>query len=120
MRTGRFVSWRRSSARNHSGPSSYKAVNSSTMSDQQLSTPTVALPASGALLTLQFWNFPHPAAPAAAAGGAGGGAAAPPAGGRGGPRRAPSWVAPPRDGTVSSSYTNPLGGRQAWCAAARD
>ena len=120
MRTGRFVSWRRSSARNHSGPSSYKAVNSSTMSDQQLSTPTVALPASGALLTLQFWNFQDIEAAGAGACWDGGVVEVSTDGGTVWSPIVGEIVEHACDGTVSSSYTNPLGGRQAWCAAARD
>ncbi|MDX1998092.1 MAG: S8 family serine peptidase [Thermoanaerobaculia bacterium] len=49
-------SWAASTARVHSGTSSWKAVDPAVASDQLLVSPAIALPAGAAPLTLQFWN----------------------------------------------------------------
>ncbi len=49
--------WALSTARPHSGASAFHAVDPDTVSDQRLDSPSIILPATGAGLTLQFWNW---------------------------------------------------------------
>ncbi len=49
--------WQLSTARPHNGTSSFHAVDPTTVSDQELISPEITLPASNSNLTLQFWNY---------------------------------------------------------------
>jgi hypothetical protein len=55
--SGSGDSWALSGARVHSGAAAFHANDPETTSDQRLVSPAVALPAEGAGLTLQFWNW---------------------------------------------------------------
>ncbi len=110
--------WAVSSTRSHSAPSSYKATDPATASDQQLSSPAIALP-NLAGLTLQFWN--HQTMEHRSAGGCydGGLIEVSTNGGS-------SWtqignaslVTDPYDGALQSG--NPVVGASAWCGDPQD
>ena len=55
--SGSGDSWALSGARVHSGAAAFHANDPSTTSDQRLVSPALILPAEGAGLTLQFWNW---------------------------------------------------------------
>jgi lysyl endopeptidase len=55
--SGSGDSWALSGARVHSGAAAFHATDPSTTSDQRLVSPAIVLPAEGAGLTLQFWNW---------------------------------------------------------------
>jgi subtilisin family serine protease len=55
--SGSGDSWALSGTRTHSGAAAFHANDPATTSDQRLVSPAIALPAEGAGLTLQFWNW---------------------------------------------------------------
>jgi hypothetical protein len=99
----------------HSGAQAMHATAPPSISDQRLTSPSIALPAGQNPVTLKFWNFQslEPRTGGCFDGGileisADGGATwtqAPPA----------SLLTDPYNGPVSTSWDNPLGGLQAWC-----
>ncbi|MCP4361727.1 MAG: S8 family serine peptidase [Chloroflexi bacterium] len=112
--SGTGDTWALSTAKPHSGNSSYHAANVSSISDQYLVSPPVVLPTGESPMTLQFWNdqtiedrssgcFDGAVLEISVNGGG-------------------TWtrlenelLTDPYDGPVSSSYGNPLGGENAWC-----
>lgn len=116
--SGTNDSWTRATARSHSPSYAYFSKNQNTTSLQHLTTPVIDLPnTSGAPITLAFWHwFEIEASSNGCFDGAllqvstDGGS---------------SWT-PVDDsliltsnysGTISSSYGNPMGGKQAWCGS---
>ncbi|MGB0132958.1 hypothetical protein, partial [Dokdonella sp.] len=118
--SGDHDSWAISTARSHSGSQSFLAQDLAYDSDQQLVSPGIKLPADEFPLSLQFWS--HQTIEDRVAGCYDGalleisdddGA---------------SWFQVPDgrllvgryDGPISTSFNNPLRGRQAWCGDPRD
>ncbi len=54
---GNGDTWSLSNVRPHSGSTSWHAVDPVTVSDQELISPSIILPISNSLITLQFWNY---------------------------------------------------------------
>ena len=109
--------WASSGVRTHTGDFAYLAVNIGSISDQRLASPAVDLTSGLGNYTLQFWN--HQTLESGTGGCFDGGIVEISTNG------GSSWtqltsVTHPYDGTVSSSYSNPLGGLQAWCGDPRD
>ncbi|MFZ2617560.1 MAG: hypothetical protein WA077_16345, partial [Anaerolineae bacterium] len=57
--SGTGDTWALSTARPHSGTTSWKANDSATVSDQRLVSPAVVLPSGQNPVTLKFWNYQH-------------------------------------------------------------
>ncbi|MFZ6027566.1 MAG: S8 family serine peptidase [Chloroflexota bacterium] len=119
--SGAGNTWTLAAARPYAGSYSYRATGSSTVSDQRLVSPAVALPAgAGHSLTLQYWNWQ---AIEDRAGGCYDGAILEISADSG-----TTWTqllnavlqTDPYDGPVSTSYSNPLGGLDAWCGDPAD
>ncbi|MDH3524741.1 MAG: immune inhibitor A, partial [Acidobacteriota bacterium] len=112
--------WALSDARTHSGVNAFYAVDVSTVSDQYLVSPPVALPgAEEAPLSLRFWHWQ---AIEDSGSGCFDGAVVEVSTNGGG-----SWIrleaellTDPYDGTVSSCCSNPIAGDEAWCADPQD
>ena len=110
--------WATSGARFHSSPTSYKAVDPATSSDQQLSSPSIVLPSQSGL-TLQFWN--HQTMEPRSAGGCYDGGLVEISTDNGGTwTKLPSaaMLTDPYDGALASG--NPLSPAPAWCGDPQD
>ncbi len=100
----------------HAGTYAYVAADSSSVSDQRLVSPAVALPSGQAPLTLEFWNRQEIEDNGTAACYDGAIAEISTNGGS-------TWVqlldavllTDPYNGPVSNGYSNPLAGLRAWC-----
>ena len=109
--------WASSSVRTNSGNFSYRAIDINTVSDQRLASPPVLLTPGLSNYTLQFWN--HQTIESATSGCFDAGIIEISTNG------GSSWtqltsVTHPYDGTISASWSNPLGGLQGWCGNPRD
>ncbi|MEZ4767583.1 MAG: M14 family zinc carboxypeptidase [Caldilineales bacterium] len=118
--SGTGNTWALWSTNVHGGSYAFHAVDSATVSDQRLVSPPIDVPAGQDPVTLKFWNrqVMEPRTGGCYDGGIlevstnGGG----------------SWtqildadlLSDPYDGTVSTSYSNPLGGLRAWCGDPQD
>ena len=99
----------------HSGTQAFHATDPASISDQRLVSPAVALPSGEDPVVLEFWNFQTMESFSGGCfdGGIvevstdGGTTWTQVAGG--------NLLSDPYDGTVSSSFSNPLAGLQAWC-----
>lgn len=110
--------WATSGARFHSSPTSYKAVDPATSSDQQLSSPSIALPNQTGL-TLQFWN--HQTMEHRSSGGCYDGGLVEISTDNGGTWTkllSASMLTDPYDGALASG--NPLSPAPAWCGDPQD
>jgi hypothetical protein len=106
--------WARSTADKYSGIYSFFAPNLASVSDQRLQSPPISLPADESPLSFAFWNrYAFESNSTCYDGGileitTNGGT---------------TWtqvpnsamLTQPYNGTISGSYSNPLGGLQAWC-----
>ncbi len=111
--------WALSTARPYAGAYAYHASDVSSVTDQRLTSPAVALPAGDSPLTLQYWN--HQTIEDSIGGCYDGGILEISTNG------GSSWtqldaqlLTDPYDGVVSSSYGNPLAGLDAWCGDPQD
>lgn len=107
--------WALSTLRSHSGTTSYLGVDATSVSDQRLVSPPIVLPAAGADLTLQFWNYQSFED---RTGGCYDGAiveVSTDGGASWTQLVAPALLTDPYDGPVSASYSNPLANLEAWC-----
>jgi len=117
--SGTGDTWSLSGNRYHSGAFSYYAVDTSTVSDQRLESPDVVLP-TNTPLTLQFWNWQEMED---SSGGCFDGGVLEISTDAG-----VSWTelpttvmqTDPYDGLISTSFSNPLGGLDAWCGDPQD
>ena len=107
--------WAISGASTHSGSNAFLAVNIPSASDQRLVSPAVALPVGQDPLALIFWNDQTMESNGASCFDGGileistdGGSTFNQIGGA-------SLLTDPYNGAVSSAYSNPLGGLNAWC-----
>ncbi|MFZ2519632.1 MAG: hypothetical protein WA089_13095, partial [Anaerolineae bacterium] len=115
--SGTGDTWALSTARPHSGTTSWKANDSATVSDQRLVSPAVALPSGQNPVTLKFWNYQHIESSGATACYDGAIVEVSTDGGA-------TWtqvpnaslLTDPYNGAVSGSFGNPLAGLQAWCS----
>ncbi len=118
--SGAGDSWALSSTRVHSGAFSYHADAPAVVSDQRLVSPQVALPSGQGPLTLKFWNqqtFED------RTGGCYDGAiveASTDGGVLWNQLLGPAMLTDPYDGPISTGYSNPLGGKDAWCGDPQD
>ncbi|MGB4975818.1 MAG: hypothetical protein WBR35_03685, partial [Anaerolineae bacterium] len=115
--SGTGDTWALSTARPHSGTTSWKANDSATVSDQRLVSPAVVLPSGQNPVTLKFWNYQHIESSGATACYDGAIVEVSTDGGA-------TWtqvpnaslLTDPYNGVVSGSFGNPLAGLQAWCS----
>ncbi|MGB5057679.1 MAG: choice-of-anchor J domain-containing protein [Candidatus Promineifilaceae bacterium] len=117
--SGTGDTWTLSTARPHTGSYSFKATNPASVSDQRLVSPPIILPTGESPLSLQFWNHQtiergtsicYDGAVLEISTN----------GGSTWTDLEPSLLTDPYDMTVSSSYSNPLAGRKAWCGDPQD
>jgi lysyl endopeptidase len=102
----------------HSGANHYRGLGSSSVSDQRLISPAVALPAGENPVVLKFWHTPNLEASGTTACFDGGILEVSTNGGA-------TWTQVPNAsllaggyrGAISSSYSNPLAGLQGWCGS---
>jgi uncharacterized repeat protein (TIGR01451 family) len=108
--------WADNTATVHGGSHSYRALDSTSVSDQRFVSPPITLPTGQAPLTLQFWHkrgIEENTATSCYDGGVleistNGGATWTQLG-------APDLLTDPYEGPVSTCCTNPLAGQPAWC-----
>ncbi|MEO8275156.1 MAG: hypothetical protein ABI639_02995 [Thermoanaerobaculia bacterium] len=114
--SGTGNSWAQSALNPHSGTASWRASSPSIVSDQRLVSPAIILPASGSGLTLQYWSaqeMEHNGTTGCFDGAileasTDGGATFTQIVGA-------NLLTDPYDGPVSTQFTSPIGGLQAWC-----
>jgi len=112
--SGTQDSWAIGSAA-HGGTKAWQANNFASVSDQRLVSPSVTLPASLTGLNLTFWNQQSMES---RTGGCFDGAIleiSTDAGATWTQVPGASMLTDPYDGPISTSYSNPLGGKDAWC-----
>jgi hypothetical protein len=114
--SGTGDTWALSTAQAHSGTTSWRAIDSATVSDQRLVSPAVALPTGENPLSLTFWNYQSIEANGSAACYDGAILEVSTNGGS-------TWtqvpngdlLTDPYNGPVNASFGNPLAGLNAWC-----
>lgn len=99
----------------HSGSNVYHADDVGSVTDQYLDSPTVVLPTGESPLSLQFWNFQQIEDNATTACYDGAVLEITNNGGSTWTRLESELLTDPYDGLVSSSFSNPLAGDNAWC-----
>jgi len=111
--------WTLSTARAHSGATSFYATDVATVSDQQLDSLEFALPNVPGI-TLEFWSWQE--VEDSGSGCYDGGIIEASTDGGSNWTQLPdsSMLTLPYDGPVSTSYSNPIGGQDAWCGDPRD
>jgi hypothetical protein len=112
--SGTGNTWAESTTRFHSGAKSWKAADPATVSDQRLVSPTIAVPA-GTGNTLQFWSFKDIENNSTT--GCYDGAILETSTDNVTFTQVTTFAADPYRGPVSTSFSNPLGGLNAWCEA---
>ncbi|HSM50641.1 MAG TPA: hypothetical protein VLA75_04495, partial [Thermoanaerobaculia bacterium] len=112
--------WAQSTVRAHSGTYSWHANDPATVSDQRLVSPPVVLPTGQGPLTFQFWN--HHTIEYRTGGFYDGGILehSTKCVGTWTQIVAPAPLTDPYDGPVSTSFSNPLAGLDAWCGDPQD
>ena len=115
--SGTGDTWATSPLNTHSGTASWRAQSPTVVSDQRLLSPAIVLPATGSGLTLQYWNFQTMESQSGGTScfdGAilevtnNGGATFTQIG-------APDLLTDPYDVPVSTAWSSPIAGLQAWC-----
>jgi hypothetical protein len=107
--------WAVSTARFHSGTSSFKAVGSSAVSDQRLVTGPITIPTGTGPQSLIFWHFRDIEESGATACFDGGIVEISTNGGSSFTQLTTQIQTDPYTGTVGSAHSNPLSGLPAWC-----
>ena len=108
--------WTISTANPHDGTQHFRGTNPAAYSDQRLTSPPIVLPAGQNPLTLEFWHVPNMENSGTSACFDGGILEVTADGGS-------TWTQVPNAdllvgpyvGAISSSFSNPLAGLQAWC-----
>jgi lysyl endopeptidase len=111
--------WTMSTARPHSGATSWYAVGSPSVSDQRLVSPPIALPAELGGLLLRFWNYQR-LEPRTGGCYDGGIVEVSADDGTTWTQLQAELLTHPYDGPISTGFSNPLGGLDAWCGDPRD
>lgn len=117
--SGTGNTWALSGAQPHSGTQSFFAANPGSVSDQRLVSPSIVLPTGQLPLTLQFWrrrNMENNGAAACFDGGIL--EVSTDAGVTFTQIPTAKLLTDPYTGAISTSFSNPLAGLQAWCSAA--
>ncbi len=114
--SGTGNTWAIASSNPHSGASHYHANDPATVSDQRLASPAVALPTGQNPITVKFWHAPN-LEPSGTTACYDGGILESSTDGGATWAQVPnaSLLVGPYRGLVSSSFSNPLAGLQAWC-----
>ncbi len=120
--TGTGDTWALSSANVHSGSYAYFGQDVSSVSDQRLISPLtgIALPAGQNALTLQFWNYQNIESSDSLCFDGGILEISTDGGVNWTQLPTENMFTDPYDGIVSSDYSNPLGGKDAWCGTPQD
>jgi Immune inhibitor A-like, MAM domain len=118
--SGTGDTWALSSAHTHSGVNAWHATDVASVTDQYLVSPAIALPSDQPPVTMQFWNWQtieHQTA-----GGCYDGAVVEISnnGGATWTRLEAELQTDPYDGAVSTGFSNPIGGTNAWCGDPQD
>lgn len=111
--------WTLSTARAHSGSYSFFAQDVNTLSDQQLESLEFALPPVPGI-TLEFWSWQEVEDRTGGCYDGGVVEASVNAGASWTQLPDSAMLTLPYDGPVSTSYSNPIGGQDAWCGDPRD
>jgi len=111
--------WILSTNRAYSGTTSFYATDVSTISDQNLDSLEFALPAVPGI-TLEFWSWQEVEDSGSGCYDGGIVEASTDGGANWTQLLDPSMLTLPYDGSVSTSYSNPIGGQNAWCGDPRD
>ncbi len=116
---GQGDTWQLSGNRTISGVNAFFAMDVANITDQQLVSPEVALPAGESPLTLQFWNWQEIESSGA---GCFDGAVLEVSndGGLSWTRLETELLTDPYDGVVSDQFGNPLANDNAWCGDPQD
>jgi hypothetical protein len=115
--SGTGDTWALSTVRANSGTMSYHATDVATVSDQYLVTPAVVLPAGGGL-SLQFYNYQE--IEDSGSGCFDGGVLEVSTDGVMWTRLEAELQTDPYDGAVSTSFSSPIAGENAWCGDPQD
>ncbi len=112
--------WALSSVRTHSGSNAFNASDPGNANDQWLTTPAISLPTGQSPLSLQFWNYQS--IEDSSTGCFDGALLEVSTDGGSTWTQVPSsnLLTDPYDGPISTSYSNPLGGSEAWCGDPQD
>ena len=113
--------WAESSVSSHSGTKSMLAVDVATVSDQVLVSPVISLPTGQSPITLQFWNKQN--IEDRSSGGCYDGGILEISTDNGAnftQIMTDKMLTDPYDGAISTSYSNPIGGQDAWCGDPQD
>ncbi len=110
--------WALASDRVHSGTSAFHADNVSSVADQYLVSPSIVLPLAGSPLTLRFWNYQEIEDSGTAC--FDGAVVEISTDGTTWTRLEAELLTDPYDGLVSTSFSNPIGGENAWCGDPQD
>ena len=117
--SGTGDTWGPSGARTHSGANAFNAEDVAAVSDQYLVSPAVSLPTGSAPLTLQFWN--HQTIEDSGSGCFDGAVVEISIDdGATWTRLETELLTDPYDGPVSTGFSNPIGGENAWCGDPQD
>jgi Immune inhibitor A-like, MAM domain len=117
--SGTGDTWVLSGARTHSGVNAWHATDVGSVTDQYLVSPAIALPSGQAPVTMQFWNWQTIES---RTGGCYDGAVVEISndGGATWTRLEAELQTDPYDGPVSTGFSNPIGGDDAWCGDPQD
>lgn len=117
--SGTGDTWGPSGARTHSGANAFNAEDVAAVSDQYLVSPALVLPTGSAPLTLQFWN--HQTIEDSGSGCFDGAVVEISIDdGATWTRLESELLTDPYDGPVSTGFSNPIGGENAWCGDPQD
>lgn len=112
--------WVLTSTRTHSGANAFHANDPSTVSDQRLVSPPIAVPAGQDLPNLQFWNHQTMESNTSTSCFDGGIIEISTTLNMTWTQITTGLLTDPYDGPISTSHSNPLGGKNAWCGDPQD
>ncbi|GAB4170198.1 MAG: hypothetical protein Kow0020_04360 [Wenzhouxiangellaceae bacterium] len=117
---GTGSTWQLQGAQVQSGANAWHAVDVDSVTDQYLISPAISLPAANAAHTLQFWNRQVMEDRAGGCYDGGLVEVSVDAGATWQPLPASAMLTDPYDGPISSGFSNPAGGLDAWCGDPQD
>lgn len=118
--SGSGDSWALSGVRTHSGVNAYNASSPAAVSDQYLVSPPIALPAGAASVALKFWDHETIEDESATACFDAAVLEISTNGGGSWTRIEAQLLTSPYKGPVSTAWSNPIAGTNAWCGDPRD